>query len=113
MADSSDGVLGTILWAIIWGLLAYFSMGMTWAAFGYGFAMSILAGIVVLVTLIPFIGIVWYVGIFNFISDALLVGLGLHAGIITTVMLWIGMAMGFIVGAVIIIAILWLMFGRN
>jgi hypothetical protein len=81
-------------------------MGMTVAAFGYGFVMSVLLGLMLVVTLVPFIGILWYISLFNWISTTLLTGLALQAGIVTTIMLWIGIISGGIVGIAVIIMIL-------
>jgi hypothetical protein len=107
MASKSSGVISTLIWAILWGIVSYALIGQTTNAFLYGFVLSILSGIAVIVLIVPVLGIAWYISILNWMSTSLSTALTIQpSNIILTIYTWFGIAGGVIVTIVELILIL-------
>lgn len=102
--------LGYILWAVVFGILAYAEYG--GSGFWFGAGLSIAASIVSLLGIIPFLGLILYNTAFGWVSANLLLHFGFVAGITVAILYWLGFLLGIVISAIVVIAILMMLINR-
>jgi len=98
------GIIGTIFWAILWGIVAYAEYGEN--TFWFGMALGFVMPIITLLGIIPFLGVYLYMQSFDWIVDKLLIRFGVTVGITTSILYWLGVVFGSIMSLLAVFLII-------